>query len=498
VQLPGTKDKAVVAAWTACATALRELKKPAAAAIARAKEVYVIHPVVRAAVDAILAAGTAGIKCFGDVVAADRIPADQIKPDLVFTSVRDAQPSLLSSVFFIENKQVGHPDDAASQCIAYLRRLLRELVHEWHSCRESGGVASLLSEDSIKALAKLFAVGAACDGATLRVVRVKSGVPEDCRDLAAVPLTKTLPAMTSRLLPFLPIDAKYDGGPVVLGTTPSDGFRALFCLLRCDPKHLTPDQGILSSITTIVPKTTAGATRTTKEEYTLQERLGRGGFADVYRGTLGAKPVVLKTARCTTLAIVKIFKAEADCLARLGGEDGLFPVLLKYTEVPAASTHVGASLRTPVLVFSSPLGATPLLQYLQRTFKAGELQKFADNVVRLLLRTVKVRSFCSPTVGGGLARGPERGLHSWSVFVMARARRRRLLTPRTGFMATSGQPTLWSNRTEPPCWCAGCGLFAPVPRNPTGLTCASRRVCGARSTLPPVRGICWRDLLCCV
>jgi hypothetical protein len=404
LQLPGVRDKELLAAWRRCQVYLDGLSKPAAAAVDRAKEVVVIHPVVRAAVNAILEPGDgvkAPIRCFGDVVAADRIPVDQVKPDLVFTSARDAQPTLLSSVFFIENKLVGKISDAVVQCVAYLRRVLRERVNEWHGRRESGGIYNVLSEDSIKELAKLFALGAACDGGTIQLVRVASGVPEACRDLGLVTEKESLPACTSPALPFLPVDADFLGGQVRLGKIPSDGFRALFCLLRLAEERLSPDAAPLTSITT---STTTGIPagkrrRTaTKEEYALGQRLGRGGFADVYEGTIDLKPVVVKVARSTTKGIVEVFQAEAACLCDLSGKDGLFPVLFRHTEVEAASTHVKASLRTPVLVFSRPICATPLLVHLQRNFRRVKLEKFADKVVRQLLKTVKVRLLfvCSP------------------------------------------------------------------------------------------------------
>jgi hypothetical protein len=517
VQMPGKSDPVVVQAWKKCAVTLRALKIPLGVVSEPAKEVLLIHPVVRAAVDAILTPGSgcprAQIKCFGDVVAADSIPFDQIKPDLVFTALADAQPSLRASVVFMENKLVGNVPHAVSQCIAYLRRLLRELIEEWHSRFRPDGVDSLQSEGSMRALADLFAVGAGCDGASLQLVYVKSGVTKKCRGLKAV--KEVLPVVASTELPFLPIFRHYAGGPIELGEVPSDGFRAMFCLLRLAPNRLTPASLPLTSITT-----------TRETTYKLVERLGRGGIADVYRGTMktGRKQtgVVVKVPCSTTRTVRALFEAEYDCLHELGGVDELFPAVLEYTDVKPTEGSVTVALPTPMLVFSRPVHATPLLLHMRSVRTEEALVMLADHVVNQLLKTVKVRSSNSlflrevllaravvvPLISpGSLLSTHSRG----SRHASARSRQvesapcapvcilfrggakvccvlclfaRRLLMTIPGFMATSGQRISWSKTTGAPwSWCAGASLACFVL-----FRCALRNacVCGACRTQWPV------------
>jgi hypothetical protein len=339
---------------------------------------------VRAAVDAILdyhKRSDAGIKCWGDVVAADSKPYDQIKPDLVFTRLRDAQPSLRASVFFIENKLIGNLDYGISQCATYLRRQMRVLIEEWDTRYCEGSGHSVLPH--VDKLVHLRTFGACCDGASISFVRVSSGVPEGCDSLASIiPMAE----VCSDGVPFVPIDGTYKGGPVPLAEVPTPGFAALFHLLRFSPDVLSPESAPLTAIKI------AG-----EKEVTLSDRLGCGGSSDVYSGHVaddgGRLDVVVKVARFATASVTQQFDAESKCLDDLEG--GPFPTVFECTTF-GSSPAGSRDCSRPVLVFRGPLNATPLLLRVRSMdVSLSEREAFADRVASCLLEAVQVRFvFC--------------------------------------------------------------------------------------------------------
>lgn len=358
----------------------------------------VVHPAVREVVNAILGSQSS-IKCHGDSIAPDDIPVDQIKVDLLFTRVEDAMASLRAAVFCLEEKLVGKLNEGVVQCVAYLRRQMRVLIKEW--CLRGGDTQALLSPESILPLSKLFSVGAGTDGATISFVRVTSGVLETCTDLGSV--DHVMPEVSTDLLEFLPIDGTYNGGPIDLPEVPTPGFKALFQVLSLGPDVLSSVSPPLTSVTCRSAGDAVGASM----RFTLTERLGSGGTSDVYsgRGVDGA-PVVVKAPRYTTEDLLTQFEVEHECLstlaphdtvdARRGDEVPLVPQLLPGAMRLLVEGDVhpsrGISVPWPVLVFTEPINAVPLLRVLTgRKYRTLATRvELANVVARRLLQTAKL------------------------------------------------------------------------------------------------------------
>jgi hypothetical protein len=328
---------------------------------------------------------------------------DQIKVDLLFTRTQDAMASLRAAVFFLEEKLVGHLNEGIVQCVAYLRRQMRVLIKEW-SLRGANS-QELLVPESMSVLSKLFSVGAGTDGATISFVRVTSGVAEDCTDLHHA--SHVLPEISTHPLEFLPIDKSYTGGPIRLPEKPTRGFIALFQVLSLHPDLLSSVSPPLTSVTCCSAEDAVGASTT----FTLTERLGSGGSSDVYKGCgPEGEMVVVKAPRYTTAPLVTQFLAEQECLSALAVHDtvdarGIEDVPLLPRLVPGAMRFIvereahprpEGSAHWPVLVFTGPLDAVPLLHALA-TPKYRNLAArvdLANRVARRLLDTAKVCRAC--------------------------------------------------------------------------------------------------------
>jgi hypothetical protein len=374
-------------------------------------EVRVIHPAVRGVVNAILGSAQSSIKCHGDCIAPDDIPVDQIKVDLLFTRTQDAMASLRAAVFFLEEKLVGHLNEGIVQCVAYLRRQMRVLIKEW-SLRGANS-QELLVPESMSVLSKLFSVGAGTDGATIRFVCVTSGVPQTCTDLGNV--DHVMPEVSTDLLEFLPIDGTYNGGPIDLPEVPTPGFKALFQVLSLGPDVLSSVSPPLTSVTCCSVGDAAGASM----RFTLVERLGSGGTSDVYSGSgVDGALVVVKAPRYTTENLLTQFEVEHECLSTLahhdtvdarGGDEtplvpqllpGAMRLLVEGDIHPSHHDSHGISVPWPVLVFTEPINAVPLLRVLTgRKYRTMATRvELANVVARRLLRTAKVCLMLPPGV----------------------------------------------------------------------------------------------------
>jgi len=286
--------------WTKARSAFSELKPLLSVSDG---EVAGVHPAVEVILEAALAPDS-GLRLWHEVIAADSNPVQEMKPDFVVTSARDAQPSAMGAALLVEVKLPGNLDGAVVQAANFGRRRMLRLFNE----------ADYRGEP----LHSLWVIVAATDGISIRFLHIRSGAPppgETYKGAVPCPTTMT-PALPLLLLANDTEEASHD---------PPLGFIQLTRVLSSSAaKLLCGSSQLFSSVRVSL----RFASRTTSEDsppftldFQLGFRLGSGGFSDAYSILPNSEGIpsgaVLKLARWTSAEQIKQFKREADTLRQL-------------------------------------------------------------------------------------------------------------------------------------------------------------------------------------
>jgi len=335
---PDVDEGAVRAAWAVFLARHAASWRPPPAA-AKLKENRHVHPTVGWLLDAVVPRGA--LRVWHDEPAPDDVKRAHVRPDFTVTLARDAAPSTIGAVLFVEVKKPRDIVNAAYQACAYARRRVFKLCCEADARGEP--------------LDGIFSLCAATDGEFVVLARVASGAPPRGESFSgAVPC----PTRQSEPLPLL-------GGwdfrsPPAFAAEPPDGFRALWRL--CSSPAALGGGSPLEALRVALSSAAGGAPEST---LTLGERLGCGGTSDVYDCGGGC---VAKVSRVATRQVAAEFAAERDALDALGdaAAAGLVPACVDFgARVPdgaraRAGDAAGAS-PWPVLVLR-PRGV-PLAQW---------------------------------------------------------------------------------------------------------------------------------------
>jgi hypothetical protein len=341
------------------------------------REVVHVHPVVKAAFDAALQRGCK-LRIWHDIITADSIPVQEMKPDFVVTHERDAQPSVIGALLLGEVKLPDDLETAVAQACNMGRRRMLRLFRE----------ADRRGDD----LHSITVLVVATDGYDLRFLRIRSGAPP-----AGSSYENAVPCLC-HMTPALPLLLRTSDGAEVPDVCPS-GFAALVRVLSAGPAALCCFGQPLSSVHAALPASSAADGAVTWPQHLqLAQRLGSGGFSDVYSFATSqelprsaAAGAVLKLPRWTSEKQQLHFEREA-CVLRLLAEAAVSGVPRLLCEGVRLSP---ARMPWPLLVLA-PVGCSLAdtlreRQKLQATASAARLEQraFADAVLAQVQATLR-------------------------------------------------------------------------------------------------------------
>ena len=363
---PHVSDSDVAVAWHCFSQKVDDSWRAPPADTAHQNEILHVRDVVRWMLDAAMPnTNSRDLRLFYNVPFNDDMKKAMAMPDFSFTHARDAQSSLLGSVFMVEVKLPNEMESAEYQSQDYARRRVFKLFEEARSRGEAG--------DTVRSIV------ACTDGREMTFSSVLSGAPQQGGSFAGL---MPCPTTCSSRLPLLP---GWNGiSRPELPAVPPPGFEALVRVLRAPVDFLACNGAPLSSLRARWSPNDGGvpaAMPLVDEELLLGMCLGRGGKSDVFFA-VGRADTVIKVGRSTSAALVESYKAETRALLTLhntAGRRGLVPVLVRCGE-RVMSTSSAHSCPWPLLELS-PAGV-PLEQWLRDpAHDAMDMYETADSVV---------------------------------------------------------------------------------------------------------------------
>ena len=380
-------EGALFAAWAAFrARHIAEWQQPRA----KLRENRDVHPSIRWLLDAVVPHGM--LRVWHDVAAPDDVRRAHVRPDFTLTVARDAAPSTIGALLFVEVKKPGFIVDAAYQACAFARRRVFKLCCEADARGEP--------------LDGIFAYGAATDGAHVVVSRVASGAPrpgETYRNLDPCPVLQSMQLPLFEAWDFLTPPLFHTEGAHV-----PDGFRALWRL--CASPHFLGVAAV--PLVRLRVSLKASLFEDVHNAFLeLGERLGCGGTSDVYRcegglegiGGGGGQAAVVKVSRVATLQVAAEFNAERDALVKLAvaAAEGLVPTCVAYGERVSGDARARAgdakeASPWPVLVLR-PLGVA-LAHWVTQNVEAAALNAIAHGAEASSAAAAAKRLACADSV----------------------------------------------------------------------------------------------------
>ena len=255
--LPGdTAKRAAAAAWAAFRAAhSNEWIPPCSKTVGENRHV---HPTIERLLRPLV---PDYLRLWCNAITVDDEARAEIKPDFTFSHMRDAMPSLIGGVLFVEVKLPGDFERAKLQAIIYARRRIFKLYCECLARSEP--------------LHMLQAFALATDGSQMAIVRVRSGAPPPGGSFAAA---TPCPAEFSAGLQLLGAwDFKV---PPVLPTAPPAAIHALLQFLAQRQVLLGPGVPMTSVRVELTREGKQGSPELLMPPLLL--RLGLGGTSDAY------------------------------------------------------------------------------------------------------------------------------------------------------------------------------------------------------------------------
>ena len=327
-----TRDRNVKSAWAAFCEQHSECWRPPPAKL---KENRDVHPSIARVLDAVVPLND--LRVWHDKLAPDEIGSAQIRPDFTLTGRRDATPSTIGALLFVEVKLPGQLEDAATQTRTYLRRRVFKLTEE--------------ADNRGEALDGIFSYGVATDGARMVLIRVDSGAPPPGRTFKGA---SPCPVLVTEALPLLD-NWNFRTPKRFSPSAVPKGFRALFRICS-NPQVLGSTRALERLGVTLTFEGGAPVDETLE----LGERLGSGGTSDVYACDVDNVNYVLKVARIATAGVASGFSQEQSALRAMqhAGASGLVPVCIasgrRHADGRTRNINTASVASWPVLLLSPP------------------------------------------------------------------------------------------------------------------------------------------------